>query len=347
MAMFFSNQVTDATSRTVPTLFELSMASSLSASLQPGFDYALGVLAEQGHRWAAHAYRGRNEAFAVLMLLVERHHLQQYDGAFAENFYGLKRTRPDGSPLAPALKLASLVELAVVPYALKTLAARFAARESRRGAAAGSARAAAAPEPPSLWSLYRPALAAYELAVLAFQVSFLFGGSPYYTPLLRAQRVVVARLTADDVQRHREVAAKAAASWARAASVRERAAWLLGQLQRALHLTFVASAVIFKMAEFYTSPENRAAREAQQRKLATSIPPPRPPVPTPGGQALVGGPDPTRCPLCGNVRSNPALSSSGFCFCYACISDYVAKHGACPVAGTPCDASQIRRVFAT
>lgn len=355
MSLFFSNVVTDA-SRAVPTLFELSMASSLSGALQPGFDYAVGVLAEQGNAVAARAYAHRDELFLALMVLVERHHLAQYAGSFAENFYGLKRARSDGAPLTPVLKLSSLVEVAVVPYVLKKLAMRFAARESARrrgggGGGGGPPPAAATPTAPTsvelvvewLWSVYRPVMAAFELAVLGFQCAYLFNRTEHYSPLLWLQGVIVARLSAEDFQKQREAAERARVSfWS--ASARDKLAWVVAKLQQALHVSFVASAVIFKLAEFYMSPENRAAREAQQRKLATTIPPPLPPRPSAAGALLVK-PDATACPLCGNARRNPALSSSGYCFCYACLSTYVAEHHACPVTGLPCDASQIRRVF--
>jgi peroxin-12 len=326
--MFFSNLLNTSDTKQ-PTIFELSMASSLSTSLQPGFDYALAVLAQEGlGSWSMSAYKFRDEVFLGLMILVERHHLQQYGGSFAENFYGLKRVMTSGAPLSPLLKLTSLVELTLIPYLLRKLITKIREAESRQRNTTTTAA-----EEDIL--ILKPLLGLYELIHLGFQLTFLFGKSEFYTPLQWIQRIIVTRVTPSDLQK----APTVANDYWNQASMLQKGIYVL---QRTLHWSFVASAVFFKLMEFYMSPENRAARESQLRKRSTIIPPPMPIPPLP--QIIL----PARsdlCPICGQIRTNPTLSSSGYCFCYSCISQYVEQNNKCPVTGIACTTSQLRRIF--
>jgi peroxin-12 len=55
--------------------------------------------------------------------------------------------------------------------------------------------------------------------------------------------------------------------------------------------------------------------------------------------------DRTVCPLCQGERRNPTCIPSGYVFCYACIFDHVAAHGACPVTRLPCTKEQLRKLY--
>ena len=73
------------------------------------------------------------------------------------------------------------------------------------------------------------------------------------------------------------------------------------------------------------------------------IPPPLPPVITNGSNV---NKDPSLCPLCGQTRVNPVASSSGFVFCYRCITMYIRENGQkCPVTGMQCTESQLVRIY--
>lgn len=73
-----------------------------------------------------------------------------------------------------------------------------------------------------------------------------------------------------------------------------------------------------------------------------------PPVPDPPEPALNGialPKDSTLCPLCKEIRVNPAISPAGIAFCYRCILNHVREFGACPVTLQKCREEQIRRIY--
>ena len=241
-------------------------------------------------------------------------------GSFTENFYGLKRVvaeRSGGSGLTPKHKLSSLLELVFVPYL------RF--KLSRHGV----------PWISHVWAVY-------ELSELVFQFAYLFGKSQFFTPLLWAQSILIARLTGEDMKRFNEHAASTSVAWST-----NKLKYLMQSLTSMIKYSVIFSVVLLKLFEYYSSPENRAAREAQQRRFNPSVapPPPLPPIPLPEATQLLS--DPRLCPLCGEIRENPALSSSGYCFCHKCIYSHVQQYSKCPVTGAPCTTLEIRKVFAT
>lgn len=77
-----------------PTFFEMAAAQQLPASLRAALLYSMGVLAQRRpilHKVLDHS----DEAFGLLMLVLEAHSLRTTDASFAESLYGLRR-RPVG-----------------------------------------------------------------------------------------------------------------------------------------------------------------------------------------------------------------------------------------------------------
>eukprot|EP00250_Pteridium_aquilinum_P010557 c19472_g1_i1 orf=331-1494(+) len=77
-----------------PTFFEMAAAQQLPASLRAALLYSLGVWAQRRpflHKVLDHS----DEAFGLLMLVLEAHSLRTTDASFAESLYGLRR-RPAG-----------------------------------------------------------------------------------------------------------------------------------------------------------------------------------------------------------------------------------------------------------
>ncbi|MCO5576731.1 hypothetical protein L7F22_030548 [Adiantum nelumboides] len=80
-----------------PTFFEMAAAQQLPASLRAALLYSLGVLAQRRpilHKIIDYS----DEAFGLLMLVLEAHSLRTTDASFAESLYGLRR-RPVGIKL--------------------------------------------------------------------------------------------------------------------------------------------------------------------------------------------------------------------------------------------------------
>jgi hypothetical protein len=53
------------------------------------------------------------------------------------------------------------------------------------------------------------------------------------------------------------------------------------------------------------------------------------------------------CPLCKRLRTNPAISPSGYVFCYPCLYAYVSDVGKCPITSIDCTIDDIRKIYET
>jgi len=293
-----------------------------------------------------------------------------FDGLFAENFYALKRmksTKANGQlkPIEARDKFNTLVLMVLVPYAIDKVkqvdlsevvfrmvtGEEIAEEEEEKGneEEEGEADLEDGEEAlikekqnlflkavlPQIVKVLPISLGVFECASFILKILFIFGKTKHPTMPLWLQGIVIARLTGDDIQ------AQAAAE-----ELKESRLGVVGRLQSrmmsALRITLVGSALLFKVLEWYYSPENEGQRE-RMRGALISPPPPVPPKPSPSGVRLP--PDPSLCPLCHEKRTNPAASSSGVTFCYVCIHRFVLEYGCCPVTRTPCGVTQIRKIF--
>ncbi|KAJ2528905.1 ubiquitin-protein ligase peroxin 12 [Coemansia sp. RSA 1937] len=73
-------------------------------------------------------------------------------------------------------------------------------------------------------------------------------------------------------------------------------------------------------------------------------PPPMPPKPHTDGVAVPE--DQSLCPLCKNLRTNPAMAPSGYVFCYPCIHRHLSDIGTCPVTLARAHPDAIRKLYA-
>ncbi|EAQ88247.1 hypothetical protein CHGG_04866 [Chaetomium globosum CBS 148.51] len=194
-----------------PSLFELLSEQQLSALLPPTLRYLLTLLTHRHPRLFLRLLNRFDELYALGALLVERHYLRTRGGAFTEHFYGLKRERalaaelPRATAAAPgavreALRLGrgdvwrNLAVVVGVPYLKRKLdevyevdaprALLGAAYNQRPGAGAGWR------ERVRFWwrwflrRVYPGVNAAYYLAMLAFNLAYLFDNSKYHSPFL-------------------------------------------------------------------------------------------------------------------------------------------------------------------
>nr|XP_060612864.1 peroxisome assembly protein 12 [Anolis sagrei ordinatus] len=310
-----------------PSIFEVVAQDSLMSALRPALQHAVKVLSDSNpERWGW-LWRGFDEAFALLELLLQHHFLSRHGGSFAENFYGLKRIGVDDGRsrgLPAGLRLRSLCLLVVAPYLgakLGRLVGRL--REEQDYAI----------HPPSSLRgrLCRAALATYPFAALAWeawvlaqQMGYLLGKAQHHSPLLRMAGVRLVRMTTQD--------------WQQDSSVRKSSSlslWLS---------TGLSVGVFFlQFLEWWHSPENQ-----ESLRSLTALPPPPPPLhldldsPPSMLPALR-----TLCPLCRKVRANEAaLSTSGFVFCYRCAHAYLKAHQRCPITGYPSHTRHLVKLYA-
>lgn len=180
---------------------------------------------------------------------------------------------------------------------------------------------------------------------------YLFGDTPYFSPLLRRMKIVLVRVTADDESMLRQnqsayrdqMLAKLSGSGvlSRARRFLLRASWATVDHSYVLLLLGVAG---YKFIEWMYSEEGTAVK---MRMTGTDAPIPPPPLPPQfSGSALtLSSADPSTCPVCRQPRVNPAMSVSGYVFCYTCIYRYVEQHGECPVTQIKCDLPSIVKIY--
>ncbi|KAG7130286.1 Peroxisome assembly protein 12 like [Verticillium longisporum] len=170
-----------------PSLFELLSEQQLNGLLPPTLRYLLTIATQRYPRYLLRVLNSFDELHALLMLLVERHYLRTRGGSFTEHFYGLKREKalhaeiPRANASAPAmvrdalrLRTADVWKNLAVMVALPYLKRKLDDAHERllhhyRW---------------FLRTLYPSVNAAYQLAVLAFHLAYLFDNSKYHHPFL-------------------------------------------------------------------------------------------------------------------------------------------------------------------
>ncbi|KAF2659082.1 hypothetical protein K491DRAFT_775753 [Lophiostoma macrostomum CBS 122681] len=213
-----------------PSLFEVLSEQQLAALLPPSLRYLLAISTHRYPRYLLPVLNSFDEAYALLMLLVERHFLRTYGGSFTENFYGLKRARvlatrtgeapraqlgaPDAVREALSLKTGdvwrNLAVLVGLPYLKRKLDEAYdvhAASAAILGPGYHRSRAGlgirdGAPLREKLMAYYKwflrkvyPSLnAAYYFSLLVFNMAYLFDGSKYHSPFLWAIGTRIRRL---------------------------------------------------------------------------------------------------------------------------------------------------------
>uniref|UniRef100_K3WL72 Peroxin-12 n=1 Tax=Globisporangium ultimum (strain ATCC 200006 / CBS 805.95 / DAOM BR144) TaxID=431595 RepID=K3WL72_GLOUD len=192
---------------------------------------------------------------------------------------------------------------------------------------------------------------AYEGAFFLYQWLYLFGDTPYFSPFLRRMKIILVRVTADDESTFRQhqseyrdqLLAKLSGS-SLVTRVRRfllRASWMTMDHSYVLLLLGIAC---YKFLEWMYSEEGVAAK---MRMTGTDAPIPPPPLPPQfsGNALMLSTADPSTCPVCRQIRVNPAMSVSGYVFCYPCIYHYVEAHGECPVTQMKCDLPSIVKIY--
>jgi len=185
--------------------------------------------------------------------------------------------------------------------------------------------------------------ATYEGLFFLYQLMYLYDKTQYYTPFLHLQKLALKRLTLKDM----EIQADARVQ-RRKLRLHMLDNYPLASFLRALvngtnivldysKYILPASIFFFRFLEWWYS-ENRIVPPA----LPT---PPPPPPPLKVAEGLHLPEDKTLCPLCLSPRTNPAMASSGYVFCYPCIFNYVQRHEKCPVTFLPTTQAQIRKIY--
>ncbi|ETO85091.1 hypothetical protein F444_01114 [Phytophthora nicotianae P1976] len=360
-----------------PSLFELLMQERMAAGFKPAVEYLAHTLCESYPNLALTLpVRRLDESYALLRLCIERYFLSTYDSLATEKFYGMKRVmlhakenaETTTGPLTPRARKLALLFAVVVPYLKTKLDAYH--KETAEQLARTSTTSGDGREQQMgnflrrlrsfqyLRTLKKGFVATYPFAHFAYEGSFflyqwlyLFGDTPYFSPFLRFMKTVLVRVTPDDesVFRQNEVTYRQKVMeelagpglFDRVRRLALRATWATLDHSYVLLLLGVAG---YKFVEWMYSEEGVAAK---LRLTGTDAPIPPPPLPPQfSGQALtLATMDSTLCPLCKKKRVNPAMTLSGYVFCYMCIYHHLEQHGKCPITQINCEPATIVKIY--
>ena len=101
----------------------------------------------------------------------------------------------------------------------------------------------------------------------------------------------------------------------------------------------IISAFCIKIIELLTNVETDSSLD-NEKSRRMMLPEP-PPINNKSGQLYLEAP---LCPLCGQTRKNPSVSTGGYVFCYSCLSVYLSRFPYCPVTGVSCCVDDIIRL---
>jgi len=96
----------------------------------------------------------------------------------------------------------------------------------------------------------------------------------------------------------------------------------------------------FRFLEWWYSPNNTIGQKV------LPIPPP-PDDPKVMNGSIKVPEDKDICALCDKKRTNPAMATSGYVFCYPCIFTFVQDNKKCPITFIPMQIDQIRKLYET
>ncbi|KAG7119115.1 Peroxisome assembly protein 12 like [Verticillium longisporum] len=365
-----------------PSLFELLSEQQLNGLLPPTLRYLLTIATQRYPRYLLRVLNSFDELHALLMLLVERHYLRTRGGSFTEHFYGLKREKalhaeiPRANASAPAivrdaLRLRTadvwknLAVMVALPYLKRKLDDAHEANAPRALLGAAYTRMPENPTPKQrllhhyrwfLRTLYPSVNAAYQLAVLAFHLAYLFDNSKYHHPFLWLIGTRVRRMNADDYRAIDALTTTTAKTTAQGGAggppgIRSFFAprALGARLLSSLSLLLPASIFALKFLEWWHASDF-AKQLSRKAGDALDLPPPvvsgmpatpaeKPqgaekshvddaplaetaPIATPSLLPIYTVPAPadtTLCPVCAGEIVTPTACQTGFVYCYACI----------------------------
>ncbi|KAK9721538.1 ubiquitin-protein ligase peroxin 12 [Basidiobolus ranarum] len=346
-----------------PSLFELVAQDKMRDMLQPAVRYVLTVYAQRYPRYLLRIVNKFEEVFNVVMFFVERHYLRRYGGTFAENFYGLKRTRTqkieESDKLTERDIYNSLFFSIGLPYLKSKLDSLYEKVSGGSGALlfgdefSALGRSQSPTEQLSSKEKFKARIkklfktiypfinCAYHLAALGYNIGYLYDRTAFYTPWLRLIGVQVRRLDISDYKEMYQHQNRPGVNWSSLSRTQLLKRLVLTGIERGfdfLKVLLPMSIFFFKFLEWWYSSEY--SRTQVQQPIP---PPPEPVKPDPNGIPLPE--DRSQCPLCQRERTNPTMLPTGYVFCYPCIFKYVEEYKCCPVTLMSTGTEQLRKIY--
>ncbi|KXJ28244.1 peroxisome assembly protein 12 [Exaiptasia diaphana] len=342
-----------------PTFFEVIAQESMTTVLRPAITYALKVIASYHPGRLGWLWKYGDEIYLAFDYALQNHYLKRHNGTFSEHFYGLKRCQSSSPNVIPHVvgqpskmshrqRYMSVFTVVFIPY-LKMKLDQYFIKVREDGSSPGSYTPK---REQFLQHLKRVFLAAYpfvhctwETIFLCYHMMYLFSSnSMTHSPLLHWIGLHLQRLSRQDILH--DIYKGEMLLHFKGDTLLSKMLYLpnvLGNILVNVLSNGLPLVVFFlKFLEWWYSSENTNTVVA-----VTQLPiPPPPPQPKAAEFGVQLPSHPAQCPLCKNVRTNPAvLTTSGYVFCYPCIYRHLNQHGCCPVTHLPSSQQQLVRLF--
>jgi len=338
-----------------PTFFELVAKDQLLDALRPAVQFVVGVFADQAPPRTLRVLAHWETIYHVLLTTLEWYHLTVHGASFAEHFYGLQRQkhvpshslnilervelerqRRKSPKLSLKHRILSLIIVVLLPWVKLKCDTYFRHAESLVSSARSSQQKCAL-------VLYPWIHACSHATKLGYSLLYLLGRTDVWSPSLHVLGLRMTRHFPEHPSLAQQPQTKLARLWEVVSSAGTASLW--------------GSVYLLQFAQWWYQREH-LLQPYQQRKV------PPPPPEKPPYQAILHSvrtksndlgdgkrmrlvllpQDPTICALCHRTRRNPAMSSSGYVFCYPCLVLHVRECGHCPVTGQDMGVEQIRRI---
>lgn len=356
------------------SLFEIVAQHKMTALLEPALRHVTSVYAHRYPRYLIPVLNWHEEIYAAVMLLVERHYLRNYSASFTEHFYGMKRVRSHkllgDDSLTRGTMWGSLVFLVGIPLvksrldqhyvrisggeAAQLLGNAFRPTETQQNDDCASKTNMSARVRRYLDNIrlmlktcfrryYPHANFVYHITTALYYIAYMFDHTNYNSPWLHLLGVQIRRLNAAD---YRAMDARGPAKSDLEAPpngtviryMRNLVANMLTGGLDFMKVVLPLSIFFYRFLEWWY----RSDFHKQVQKMPIP-PPPLPIKPHPEGVAVPE--DQSLCPICLQQRTNPAMTATGYVFCYPCIYRHVLNSDACPVTLVKTRAEDIRKLY--
>ena len=327
-----------------PSVFELVAHDRMAELLYPAFQYVVTHYAQRYPSLLLPVYNRSHCYFALLMAAVQYLYIASWNGSFTEVFYGLKRVSLSYKKRLTSVQVVgSLFTIIIPPFLRSQCDEWFEAQTDRR-------RRVLRPNAQndgsnSLFaSLYPVARDASTVVSFVFKILYMYGKTECYDPWLYLLGLRMARLTlADYQQKDSEASTRRKLQLESLYQVNGMMKVIVGSkialnaLMSVVQYGLPLGIFVFRFIEWWRSSEYYKSMDSQP------IPPP---PPTKSLRSMDSLPEDTSvCPICLETRSNPAMTPTGFVFCYPCIFKYISEHNRCPVTHSTLHVDSIRKIY--
>lgn len=313
-----------------PSIFEVLAQENLQQALRPAILHLLNVSAK---KWPTTKFQflleNYNKLYTLLNLIVQHYYLKNYGGSFAEVFYGLQRTPIYAGILARGYKLPfklhlrSLLVLCFASQFKMWLDSKFEQLEDE--VATGHRKATALLQ--AFLYLHPLFHATWQGTMIAYQIAFVFGKSPYHSPFLHLAGGYLTPFQEDASVLDMPMPTS---SNGFGQMLKNSSRLAIGGLSYALSTSLTVGAFFLQYMDWWQSSNRTPFPHSD-------IPPP---AATRAEEKSLHHPH--KCPICQQSRvKETALATSGFVFCYKCIRHYVEQNGICPITKYPTSLAQL------